>query len=326
LLILYLLTGNLLAMTDPLVSIIMPTYNAEKFIGVAIKSIINQTYINWELIVIDDGSTDDTATIVKSFSQAEKRIVYQYQQNTRQGLARNNGLRNANADLIAFLDSDDLWLPNRLELTVTEFMKGQQDLLFAGSYTFDGDFDLDNIKANQSRLPVEAREYAGIEGLELFLNYNQVPMLTTLIKREALLKNDMFGDRGICEDYEMWLKMLLNGCKFRPIAMPLAAYREHSGASTYNDKLAIDNCIDVIYSLKTTRKNHVKLLNTYLNVWYLRKLETISNFRELRDFYRKLRLHKKWNYKLSVLSGLNFNIRFLYNMNKSLTRKILCHP
>src|SRR5262245_5671997 len=93
----------------------MPAYNAEKYIGAAIESVIAQTYADWELIVVDDGSTDNTAKVVRQVAARESRIKYLFQENCRLGKARNTAIQNSGGPLIAFLDSDDLWLPQKLE-------------------------------------------------------------------------------------------------------------------------------------------------------------------------------------------------------------------
>jgi teichuronic acid biosynthesis glycosyltransferase TuaG len=96
----------------------MPAYNAEKYIAESIRSALDQTHTNWELVVVDDGSTDGTAEIVRGFRRADDRIKYIFQQNGRLGKARNTGLENSTGRLIAFLDSDDLWARGKLELQV----------------------------------------------------------------------------------------------------------------------------------------------------------------------------------------------------------------
>jgi len=100
---------------DPLVSVIMPAYNAAPFIAAAIDSVLAQTYTNLELIVVDDGSTDSTASVVQSYG---RRVRYIYQSNARQAAARNCGLRQAHGELCAFIDADDIWLPDKLEKQV----------------------------------------------------------------------------------------------------------------------------------------------------------------------------------------------------------------
>src|ERR1700759_692275 len=112
--ILYLQTGSHLLMTEPLVSVITPAYNAGNFIHETIDSVIAQTYTNWELIIIDDGSTDNTAAIVKQYVVRDSRIKYLYQQNGKQGKARNNGMTHSSGTIIAFLDADDTWTPHKL--------------------------------------------------------------------------------------------------------------------------------------------------------------------------------------------------------------------
>jgi glycosyltransferase involved in cell wall biosynthesis len=104
--------------TDPFVSVILPAYNATRFIGAAIESVLAQTYSRLELIVVDDGSTDSTASIVRGYRD---RVRYIYQENARQAAARNNGLRHATGDLMAFIDADDIWLPQKLEKQVALF-------------------------------------------------------------------------------------------------------------------------------------------------------------------------------------------------------------
>ncbi len=102
-----------------MISIIIPAYNAEKYITETINSVINQTYTDWELIIINDGSIDNTAEIVKQFCANDNRIKYYYQNNSGVSAARNNGLKRANGEYIVFLDSDDVWLKEFLEKTVS---------------------------------------------------------------------------------------------------------------------------------------------------------------------------------------------------------------
>jgi len=99
----------------PKVSIIIPTYNRTDLLPRAIQSVINQTYKDWELLIIDDGSTDNTKEIVEEFVKKDPRIRYFYKENGGQGSARNLGIKNAKGEYIAFLDSDDEWLPEKLD-------------------------------------------------------------------------------------------------------------------------------------------------------------------------------------------------------------------
>ena len=100
-------------MEQNLVSVVMPAYNSEKYIAESIESVLNQTFKNFEIIVVDDGSTDNTRKIISDYK--DNRIRYYYQENLGSGAARNLGLSNSRGNWIAFLDSDDLWNPVKLE-------------------------------------------------------------------------------------------------------------------------------------------------------------------------------------------------------------------
>ena len=98
-----------------LVSVIIPVYNGDAFLTETIESVLKQTYLNFEIIVIDDGSTDKSSEICQSFGNS---VSYFYQNNCGAGETRNNGFKKSNGDLIAFLDMDDYWLPTKLEKQV----------------------------------------------------------------------------------------------------------------------------------------------------------------------------------------------------------------
>lgn len=109
-------------MIDGLVSIIMPSWNTANFIAESIQSVLNQTYKNWELIIVDDCSTDNTDEIIKPFL-ADKRVKYfKNEKNSGAALTRNRAMRDAQGEWIAFLDSDDLWTPDKL-MTQIKLMK-----------------------------------------------------------------------------------------------------------------------------------------------------------------------------------------------------------
>ena len=125
-------------MIDGLVSIIMPSWNTERFIAETIKSVINQTYTNWELLIVDDCSTDKTDEIVASFN--DNRIKYFHnEKNSGAALTRNKALREAKGEWIAFLDSDDLWMPEKLEHQIDFMNKNGYSLSFTEYEKIDED-------------------------------------------------------------------------------------------------------------------------------------------------------------------------------------------
>jgi len=100
----------------PLVSVVIPTYNRSLYLKQAIESVQGQTYDNWELVIIDDGSTDDTFDIVKKYSERDKRIKYFRQENAGVAAARNAGISQSHGVWIAFLDDDDCWFSHKLDM------------------------------------------------------------------------------------------------------------------------------------------------------------------------------------------------------------------
>src|SRR6266542_3447517 len=168
---------------DELVSIIMPAFNAGKYISQSIESVLKQTYQNWELIIINDGSTDDTKKVVDSFLQMDSRIQYIWQKNGKQGKARNAGLKRSKGELIAFLDADDLWMPVKLEKQIDLLHQQNADLIFTDVLVVD-----EKGAVLTDTCSVENKTYFGSEGLSFFYRINQVPILTVLAKREAILK------------------------------------------------------------------------------------------------------------------------------------------
>ena len=105
-------------METALVSIIMPMYNAGKFLSKSIESVLEQTYQNWELLLIDDGSKDDSIDIALVYGKRFKNLLLKNEQNMGIAKTRNKGIEASKGQYIAFLDSDDLWLPNKLEVQV----------------------------------------------------------------------------------------------------------------------------------------------------------------------------------------------------------------
>lgn len=145
-------------MIDGLVSIVMPSWNTEKYIGESIQSVIDQTYENWELIIVDDCSTDDTDKVVSKFK--DRRIKYlKNKKNSGAALTRNRALREARGEWIAFLDSDDLWLPNKLEKQIS-FMNNNNYIFSYHEYEkIDEDSKPLNIVVNGPKIVTKKKMY-----------------------------------------------------------------------------------------------------------------------------------------------------------------------
>lgn len=209
---------------NKLISVIMPTYNAERFITDSIKSIINQSYQSWELIVIDDCSTDGTAEIIESFS--DTRIhYYKCEENLGVAQARNFGISKATGEWIAFLDSDDLWAPTKLEKQVSFLEKNETVSFVFTASAF--------INENGDRLSYILPAPKKVTSKEL-LKQNVLSCSSILIAKKHLVNNPFPICKLIHEDYVSWLKILDEIDVAYGINEPLLIYRVSSGSKSGN--------------------------------------------------------------------------------------------
>jgi glycosyltransferase involved in cell wall biosynthesis len=210
----------------------MPAYNAANYIAESIESVISQSYPYWELLVVDDGSTDDTAAIVKRFEVTDRRVKYLHQPNGRQGKARNLAIQNSNGKYIAFLDADDKWTSDKLTIQ-TKLLSAEKntDLLFTQGYSLTGNRVED--------YNVEVKTVWNSDNFADFVQQNRIPILGVLVKKETLVQVGGFSeDANIqnAEDYHLWLKLLIANKVFKSIPDRLFYYRVHSNQSTFQNK------------------------------------------------------------------------------------------
>lgn len=211
-------------MTKPRVSVILPAYNAERFIGEAINSILNQTYRDFELIIISDGSTDLTPSIIKQYSKQDKRIRF-FNNRRNRGLVYvlNMGLRKARGEYIARMDADDISMPTRFEKQVA-YLDANPDIGILG--TLIEGFGL--VKALGIQKPV-------VE-LADFVDNNYVAHPTVMMRRSIVRKYKFRYDPEYkhVEDYELWMRMI-KVTKIHNIMEVLLRYRvSGSNVSTIN--------------------------------------------------------------------------------------------
>ena len=184
-------------LVNNLVSIITPAYNAEKYIKDTIESVIAQTYINWEMIIVDDASVDNTKNIIKSYQEKDKRIKL-ISLNTNQGVAnaRNTAIENAKGQYIAFLDADDFWEKEKL----AEQIKFMQNNKIAFSYHAYKLFDLSNQKQKSILVPEKLNYRELLKG-------NTTGSCLTICIDKNIVKNIYFPPQKH-EDYICWLNIL----------------------------------------------------------------------------------------------------------------------
>ncbi|WP_374166790.1 glycosyltransferase family 2 protein [Arcticibacter sp. MXS-1] len=206
------------------VSVIMPVYNMQAFVAESIESVLAQDYSNWELLLVDDGSTDNSRDICEEYLNRDSRIKYFYKENGGLPSARNHGIERASGDLLALLDSDDLWTSNKLSVCVAEFENGDQDLLFSSVYRFSDSSDILDL-SKLKKIEVGDKVYQGAAGLKAFLLANRIHVPTVVVKKTALEAIGGVPNFPFAEDYCTWLLLLLDNYKFRTVNEPLSFYR-----------------------------------------------------------------------------------------------------
>lgn len=205
----------------PKVSIILPTYNRADMIRPAVESARAQTFTDWEAIVVDDGSSDDTRAVIAGISDA--RVRYLYQANKGLPGARNTGIRASSGEYVAFLDSDDAFLPEKLARQVPVLDARPELGLTAGGF-IEVDAHMQVIR--------EVRPWEKTPALELPDWVRACPFCvgSPLVRRAWLERAGLF-DEGMrfVEDWDLWLRMAALGCRMEWLREPVYLYRMHGG-------------------------------------------------------------------------------------------------
>ncbi|WP_153445959.1 glycosyltransferase family 2 protein [Vibrio algicola] len=203
----------------------MPAYNSSKHIAVAIESVINQSYSDWELIVIDDCSTDSTILIVDKYSHQDSRVrCHSTNVNAGAGVARNIGIELASGQFLAFLDSDDLWDSNKLTKQLG-FMKANNAEISHTSFSF---IDEDGFSRPGSV------SVSKCVNLETNLRKTEIGTSTAIINRRLVLDSIKFSEIRARQDLKLWIDLLKQGYKSYGLDSDLVKYRIRSGSVSSN--------------------------------------------------------------------------------------------
>lgn len=237
-----------------LVSIIMPAYNCEKYIAQSIASVIAQTYNNWELIVIDDCSTDNTIDIIKSFN--DDRICFQKNKsNVGAAITRNKAISLAKGEWIAFLDSDDLWEPSKLEEQIA-FMKEHG---YAFTYT---DY---RIQLNGEWLPYIVTGPNIVTKRKLY-NYNYMSTITIMYNANSVGKIEVANlKKG--NDYAMWLQVINKENCYR-LPKCLSYYIKHDNSLSSGNKVRLISRHYKIFRIALKKGVFTSILLTANNLFH----------------------------------------------------------
>ncbi|HEY8940788.1 MAG TPA: glycosyltransferase family A protein [Cellvibrio sp.] len=211
--------------SQPLVSVVIATYNMGQYIRLAVESVLNQSWENIEVVVVDDGSTDNTQIVMQHF-QGNARVLYIKTENQGQPKAKNCGIKNTKGDFIAFCDADDLWEPNKLEVQMPLFHNPDVGVVYSEVS------NIDEYNNRYTKPPAEIRYSGKVTNQMLIENF--VPFGTAVIRRQCIEKNGIFDEEfrmGI--DWDLWLRYSLDW-EFAYTPEQTYIYRVWSGQMSNN--------------------------------------------------------------------------------------------
>lgn len=225
----------------PKVSVIIPAYNCERFVSVAIDSVLAQSYDDYEIIVVNDGSTDSTCKILSGYSSKIKVID---QPNGGPAEARNTGVKHSGGEYLAFLDQDDAWLPDKLKMQVELLEKNAETALaYTDTYVLsDKAFESEcsmSLRTFRMRRPRRGRV------LEYLLIENFIPTSSVMVRKKSILRAGTFDPSVVpSEDYDMWLRIAAEH-EIDYLDVPLVKYRDHVACFRKNKVVTMTHIIDV---------------------------------------------------------------------------------
>ena len=274
----------------PLVSIVMPTYNYANYLGRALQSVLDQTYKNWEAIVIDNHSTDDTSKVVDRY----KHPRIKYIKISHQGViakSRNAGILAAKGEWIAFLDSDDWWVSDKLR-TCAEYFNNEVDLIY---------HDLEIIRSKHQffkRKLVKTRKLKKSILIDLLVNGNAISNSSVIVRKKMLEKIDLIDeckDLVAAEDYNTWLKIANLTDQFLYLPKRLGYYFIHEQNVSKKD---------ISLSMRQATYKFLSILDNK------KKIKLESNIRYLSGCFHYLNINFK-NAKKDLLFTLRNGTFFL---------------
>ena len=242
-------------MLSPLVTIVTPVYNSIDYVGDSIQSVINQTFQNWEMILVDDGSNDGSFELISSINKIENRIkIIRNKENRGPGISRNKAIKLAKGKYIAFLDSDDLWHKDKLNIQI-ELMEENKWSFSHTSYGY----------VSKQGKKIKSTFHVSNHSINYFnlLKRTEISCLTAVYNQKVLGKCYMTEHRKK-QDYALWLSILKKGVKSQPIDIELAYYRQRPDSVTSNKSLLILS--HVRFLMETQSMNLIQALY-YTSFW-----------------------------------------------------------
>lgn len=212
------------------VSIVIPCHNCEEYIHSAIYSVIQQSYSDWHMIVVDDWSSDDTVPIIKKLQLTDQRIdLVELKSNMGAGFARNVGLKNALGRFVAFLDGDDIWMPEKLQHQIEFMLKDNVPICYSSYIPFN----------SEHRVSGKVVRSIPKVNLDVYLRSTIIGMSTSVIDTNIVGRDIRFSFLKLRQDADFWIKLLKKGHIAHGIYDPLVRYRVHKNSLSANKIKAV---------------------------------------------------------------------------------------
>jgi glycosyltransferase involved in cell wall biosynthesis len=292
--------------SPPLVSIITPAYNAAPYIAETARSVLAQTYGNWEWIVVDDGSTDATREIIAGFDDSRLRLVHT-EHSGLPAVARNRGMSQARGAYVAYLDADDIWLPDKLASQLACFDANPNVGLVFSQYRR---LHEDRVTPNMGNVSNPGMLFADL----VFANF--ICASTVVVRREPLgahgLMDEDPAQRGT-EDFELWLRLAPH-VPFAYVPWPLVWYRVNAhGVSHKAVPITKGRILAVEKNLKRYPDEpvHPQMVGRRMEAWKQHWLAVAQSYDGVDQCGRRAFLHSLRNYPFNVRTWAGLALSFL---------------
>jgi len=264
----------------PLVTVVIPTYNHADFIQEALDSLCKQTYENWEAIVVNNFSEDDTVAVVESFADSRIRLE-NFRNNGVIAASRNHAISLAKGDFLAFLDSDDKWLPEKLVKCMTCF-DDHVDLVCHGLHTFGNNPEYDFYGGPESKATFEALLYEG----------NCLTPTATVVRTAKVIEVGGFSESPemvTSEDYHLWIKLAKAGVKMKFLKEVLGLYRIHAMGQSRVIHRHLHSVLAVLEDFLPSEENQ-----TLMDKVRIRRRRCLAYYAAARDCQKSNQFEGSW--------------------------------
>lgn len=271
---------------EPIVTVVIPTYNHAQFLKKSLSSVISQTFTNWEAIVVNNYSEDNTVDVVNSFSDPRIKLV-NFRNNGSIAASRNQGVNLAKGYYVAFLDSDDFWFPEKLEISLREMEKYDCDLICNGESLIEND----KVIATWHHGPQSRSSFS-----QLLMKGNCFSTSAVTVKKAQLFKAGLFREDKVLntsEDYDLWIRLVKQGCKSIFIRTVLGGHLKHAANNSSAAIRHLNSAIAVVESHLSDIKNpflkfFIKKIS-YANMYYgaARQLARQNNYSDAINLFQQ---------------------------------------